>query len=82
MRDWIYATSLAVAAGLIVAGVGRWSIGAALIVAGLLVAAWATLIVVVGDAGRPTHEPERSALDDDAHPDDLPASGYTAEATP
>lgn len=51
MRDWILAGLLAVAMGLIVAGVYQWSTGAALIVAGVLLVGWAWLVLVVGEAG-------------------------------
>lgn len=75
MRDWIYATALAIAAGLVVAGIAEYSTGAALIAAGILLAGWATLVIVVGDAGAPAapatleldrRPPVYGAIDEDA----------------
>lgn len=52
VRAWIFAVVLAVAAGLVVAGVAAFSRGGALVVAGGLLAGWAWLIL--GDVGPPT----------------------------
>lgn len=52
MRDWIFASLLAVAGVLAVLGVSTWSTGAALICAAALLASWAWLVFVVGEAGR------------------------------
>lgn len=54
MRDWIFATILAVCAAMIVVGAAEYSAGVAWIVAGILGAAWATLVMVVGEAGTAT----------------------------
>lgn len=57
MRDRIFATLLAIAGGFIGSGVAQWSTGAALIVGGVLIAAWSVLVFVFGDALHPKPTP-------------------------
>lgn len=57
MRDRIFAALLAVAGGFIGSGVAQWSIGAALVVGGVLLAAWSFLVFVFGDAWAPKPKP-------------------------
>ena len=65
MRDWIFAAVLTLACGLIVVGVGLWSLPLALIVAGVLLAALAWLVFVVGEAGKPGVATAVADVDDD-----------------
>lgn len=51
MRDLIFAALLACAGLLVVLGVNRFSEGAALVAAGVLLAGWSYLVFVVGGDG-------------------------------
>lgn len=53
MRDWLFAALLFLSGVLVVVGVSVWSLAAALVVAGVLLAVWAWLVFVVGEAAAP-----------------------------